>query len=195
MITAITNEPPHPLFQGNHRLGQLELGEGISPLELAIIHPRLEQRVVRARKGQLVDDNTGQCRPSHVYPLPETAGSHQHGAPVLHEGLEQPLLVVLPLQEHGAADFPAQHLGHLPHHLMAGAEEKTAPRRLVDEGDHQIGELFPPPEGIGLGQEARHAQPRLFGVVKGAVEDKLGAAGEPQLRLEVIETHIHRQGG
>ena len=107
MITAITDEPPHPLLEGNHRLGQLQLGKGIPPLELAILHPCLELGILRARKGQLVDDNTGQCRPPHVYPLPETAGGHQHGPTVFHEGLEQPLLVVFPLQQDGAADFPA----------------------------------------------------------------------------------------
>ena len=78
---------------------------------------------------------------------------------------------------------------------MTGAKEKTAPRRLVDKWDHQLGQLFAPPEGIGLGQKTGHAQPRLLGVVKRAVENKLGAAGQSQLGFEVIKAHIHRQGG
>ena len=32
VITAITNKPPHPLFERNHRLGQLKFGKGLAAL-------------------------------------------------------------------------------------------------------------------------------------------------------------------
>ena len=71
---------PAPCLSATAASGNEVIVEGTAPLRLQALRPRLDQRVVRRRKRQLVDHHQLQRIARHIEAFPERSRRHQHAA-------------------------------------------------------------------------------------------------------------------
>ena len=74
-----TNQPPRALLQADRGLRQLIVEKRITACARNMVQPRGEQRIVRGRERQLVDDDQRQGVALDVDALPEALAAEQNG--------------------------------------------------------------------------------------------------------------------
>ena len=163
-----------------------------------MLEPRGEQRIVRRRERQLVDDDDRQRVAGHVDALPEARAAEQHRVAGLAESHQQLGLRAVALDQQRprqvlGGDRAGEELAGDVERAQAGEEqERTAAARAQHRqrgGDHRLGVLA----RVGLGQAARHVQQRLRRVVERRLPAAGGRVGQPQLALVEREVAGDRQ--
>ena len=91
---------PAPCFSDDRRLGDEVVGEGVAAFALEALDARLDERIVRRRERQLVDDHALQRLAGHVDAFPEALRADQHRARRVEEALHQLALRALALDQH-----------------------------------------------------------------------------------------------
>ena len=78
-MSGPADQPASTLLERYRRLGDEVVGEGVAPGALELPHACLDERVVRRRERQLVDQHALQRVADHVDALPEALRTDQHG--------------------------------------------------------------------------------------------------------------------
>ena len=99
-IVEIANQTAHPLFQCQHGLRQLVLDKWIAAAAANALQTRLEQRILRGGKGQLVDGDDRQRVAFHIDTFPKACRGEQHRIAQFPELMQQRFARRLALHQH-----------------------------------------------------------------------------------------------
>ncbi len=195
VVVGVADQPAGALAQGQHRLGQLVVAEGVAAVGVDVLDARRRHRVPGGAERQLVDDHATERLATHVDALPETAGAKQHRITQTPELVQQFPTAGLALHQQRVFQLLlAQQRRRLAQGPVAGEQKESAALGGADHRNHR------PSEACGVVRRGRrrqvlgHVEHRLAFEIERALQAQGLRLVQAQALLQVLEAPRHRQG-